>query len=178
MQETIPTRQTAPRDAAATEISLPIEGMTCASCVNRIERFLNRTPGVEEAVVNLATERATIRYLPDQTGRTELVKAVEAAGYEVRPEPAMALGGDAVDAEDAEEAARAREQRELGIQAAVSLAIAGVVMTLMLWPAPFWAMEDLNRFVLWPATFVQFWGGRRFYSAAWRALRHRSANMN
>ena len=166
--------------ARATEITLPIEGMTCASCVNRIERFLNRTPGVEEAVVNLATERATVRFLPDQTGRAELVRAVEAAGYEVRPELRAADPGtaEAVASDDAEEAARAREQRQLGIEAAVSLAIAAGVMLLMLWPTPFWAMHDLNRYLLWPATFVQFWGGRRFYSAAWRALRHRTANMS
>jgi Cu+-exporting ATPase len=58
--------------------------MTCASCVNRIERFLNKTQGVEEATVNLATEMATIRYLPGQAGRAEFVGAIEAAGYEVR----------------------------------------------------------------------------------------------
>ena len=68
------------------EVALPIEGMTCASCVNRIERFLRKTPGVAEATVNLATEVATIRYLPAEAGRAELVAAVEAAGYDVRPE--------------------------------------------------------------------------------------------
>jgi len=66
------------------EIVLPIEGMTCASCVNRIERFLNKTPGVELANVNLATERATVLVDPGVAGRDELVKAVEAAGYEVK----------------------------------------------------------------------------------------------
>ena len=50
---------------APIEIQLPIEGMTCASCVNRIERFLHKTDGVESASVNLSTEMATIRYLPD-----------------------------------------------------------------------------------------------------------------
>src|SRR5436190_1657751 len=64
------------------EVRLPIAGMTCASCVNRIERFLLRTEGVESASVNLATETASIRYLPTVTGRTELARAVEAAGYE------------------------------------------------------------------------------------------------
>ncbi len=68
------------------EIILPIEGMTCASCVNRIERFLKKTPGVEEAAVNLATEKATVRVDPGVAGRDELVKAVEAAGYEVQAE--------------------------------------------------------------------------------------------
>jgi Cu+-exporting ATPase len=72
--------------ADVAEIQLPIEGMTCASCVNRIERYLRATEGVESASVNLATELATIRYLPDIAGRTELVGAVERAGYDVRPE--------------------------------------------------------------------------------------------
>ena len=68
------------------ELVLPVEGMTCASCVNRIERFLSRTPGVEAAAVNLATEQATVRFDPTVAGRAELVAAVEAAGYDVRPE--------------------------------------------------------------------------------------------
>src|SRR3990172_8758415 len=76
----------APLDLPAIEIVLPIEGMTCASCVNRIERFLKKTEGVVEASVNLATERATVKVDPALAGRTELVQAVEAAGYEVRPE--------------------------------------------------------------------------------------------
>ncbi|HYL41166.1 MAG TPA: heavy metal-associated domain-containing protein, partial [Candidatus Binatus sp.] len=66
------TLATAESEPAVAELSLPIEGMTCASCVNRIERFLRRTPGVEEAFVNLATEVATIRYLPAEAGRAEL----------------------------------------------------------------------------------------------------------
>src|SRR3954451_8223002 len=78
------------RGSMETELQLPIEGMTCASCVNRIERFLRKTPGVAEASVNLATEVATIRYLPEVAGRTELVRAVEAAGYDVRPEAVAA----------------------------------------------------------------------------------------
>ena len=61
-----PTATTPPTDPRLLpiEIVLPIEGMTCASCVNRIERFLKKTPGVEEASVNLATERATVRLDP------------------------------------------------------------------------------------------------------------------
>ncbi|HKG20158.1 MAG TPA: heavy metal-associated domain-containing protein, partial [Candidatus Limnocylindrales bacterium] len=70
----------------AVEIALPVDGMTCASCVNRIERFLRKTPGVEQANVNLATEVATIRYLPALAGRAELAGAIEAAGYELKPE--------------------------------------------------------------------------------------------
>src|SRR4051794_40278780 len=81
------SNQPADPEPTSAELLLPIEGMTCASCVNRIERFLRQTPGVESASVNLATEMATIHYLPDIAGRAALVGAVEAAGYDVRERP-------------------------------------------------------------------------------------------
>ncbi len=63
-----------------TETELVIEGMTCASCVGRVERSLRRLPGVLEATVNLATERAALRYLPDTLDQNTLIAAVTAAG--------------------------------------------------------------------------------------------------
>ena len=65
-------------------LSIPVEGMTCASCVNRVERFLRKTDGVVEANVNLATEQARVRFDPQLVGRDELTRAVEASGYSVR----------------------------------------------------------------------------------------------
>jgi Cu+-exporting ATPase len=161
------------------EIILPIEGMTCASCVNRIERFLRKTDGVVEANVNLATERATVRVDPKVAGRGELVDAVEAAGYDVRPErSAEERAADAALAIDPEALTRAREQRRLLLQAAVSLAVAALLMVAMFWPQTSIPMTTINWIALVPATFVQLWAGRRFYAAAWRALRHRAANMD
>src|SRR4029079_19388337 len=75
----------APTTPSAT-VTLPIEGMTCASCARDIERYVRKTPGVTDAPVTLATEMATIRYLPETAGRAELVAAIEAAGYELKPE--------------------------------------------------------------------------------------------
>ena len=153
--------------------------MTCASCVNRIERFLKRTPGVEDAVVNLATEVATIHYLPDQVGRAELVGAIEAAGYDVRAEATEAVdqGVDTDLAADAIAAARARETRELLVRAAISIAVAVAIMALMLLGRSL-PMDDLNRIAILPATFIQLWAGGRFYRAAWRAARSGTANMD
>ncbi len=150
--------------------------------MNRIERFLRKTDGVEEASVNLATEVATIRYLPSLAGRNELVKAIEAAGYDVRP-GAAAGSADAgalptADEQTPEDLERAREMRELGIQALVSLSLAAAIMLLMFWPGRPLGMEDVNRLVMWPATFVQFWAGARFYRAAIRAARHGTATMD
>src|SRR3954452_10807803 len=68
------------------EVRLPIAGMTCASCVNRIERFLLRTEGVESACVNPATEPPSVRAPPAATRRTAGAGAVEAAAYGLRPD--------------------------------------------------------------------------------------------
>jgi P-type Cu+ transporter len=165
----------------AAEIQLPIEGMTCASCVNRIERFLKKTPGVEDATVNLATEVATIRYLPDRAGTTELVGAIEAAGYDVRPEPSRPAGAAAPSlaaAFDTETAARADDARELLRRAVVSIAVALGIMVMMFWPQSAISAETLNWIALVPATVVQVWAGGRFYRAAWRAARHGATNMD
>jgi Cu+-exporting ATPase len=185
MQTTTTTATSAEPEPAA-EIELPIVGMTCASCVNRIERFLNNTPGVTEATVNLATEMATIRYLPEQAGRAELVGAIEAAGYDVRRSALVAPAGsdgsaeaDAIDAAQAEEeVARARDLRLMLTQSLVAIGLAVVIMVLMFWPQTTVPLTEINKLVLWPATFVQFWAGGRFYRAAWRALRHGGATMD
>jgi Cu+-exporting ATPase len=167
------------------EIVLPIEGMTCASCVNRIERFLKKTPGVEDASVNLATERATVRLDPAVAGRDEAVAAVKAAGYDVKPEAvaepgAAATGSAAALAEEvsADDLERERAQRQTLVQAGVSITAALAFMALMFTPQTAVATEDLNKLILWPATFIQFWAGGRFFRAAWRAGRHGGATMD
>jgi P-type Cu+ transporter len=164
---------------APIELSLAIEGMTCASCVNRIERFLDRTDGVVEASVNLATERATVRFDPATAGRADLVAAVEAAGYDVRPEPAAVVADDRVvmSADDAD-VARAREQRDLGIKAIVALAVAGGIMALMLAAHQLsLAPQDVNRLAILPATFVMFWAGGGFIRKAWKGAQHHTVSM-
>ena len=164
------------------EIVLPIEGMTCASCVNRIERFLTKTPGVRDAAVNLATERATVTFDPGVAGRDALVRAVEAAGYEVRPEaapdpenPAAATLTAELTADDVE---RERAQRTTLIQAVAAIVTALGIMAVMFVPQTAIGVEALNKLVLLPATFIQFWAGGRFYRAAWRAGRHGSMTMD
>ena len=165
------------------EIVLPIEGMTCASCVNRIERFLKKTPGVQDASVNLATERATVRLDPGLAGRDEAVAAVRAAGYEVKPEAVIAAGSEGTAASLADEVTaddldRERLQRQTLLQASVAIGAAILIMIAMFTPQTVVAMMDLNKLILWPATFIQFWAGGRFYRAAWRAGRHGGATMD
>ena len=77
---------------AANGVRIPVEGMTCASCVNRIERYLRKTEGVVEANVNLATETASIRFDPAVVDLEGLRAAIEAAGYDARIDRAEATG--------------------------------------------------------------------------------------
>ena len=156
------------------EIVLPIEGMTCASCVNRIERFLIKTDGVVQANVNLATERATVTVNPAVAGRAELVAAVESAGYDVRPEAAPASILEA----DPDQPAREHERRQTLVQALAAIGVAAALMLLMFWPQASVPMTTLNWLALVPATVIQAWAGRRFYVAAWRAARHGTTNMD
>ena len=166
--------------ASSAEIQLPIEGMTCGSCVNRIERFLRATDGVEDATVNLATEIATIRYLPDVADRDRFVAAVEAAGYDVREVPSQQREAQAsiAEAAAAEDARRDRESAQLLRQSITSIAVALGIMVAMFLPQTRVPMETINWIALVPATVIQFVAGGRFYRAAWRALRHGTANMD
>ena len=159
------------------EIVLDVQGMTCASCVNRIERYLKKTDGVLDATINLATERATVTVDASVAGRRELVKAVEAAGYDVRTRTEVApMAGTPVRDRDLE---RAAEQRELGIQAGVSIAVAIGIMALMtIGPRLGLSMESINRLALVPATFIQIWAGGRFLRVAGRAARHGTVTMD
>ena len=169
--------QTSPSPRAPEELTLPVVGMTCASCVNRIERFLNRADGVAGANVNLATERATVRFDPAVIDRAQIVATIEAAGYEVGREASSATGS--AEADSAAESERRAEAGTLLRQALASLAVGAVMMAIMFWPggAP-WPMVDINRWFLVPATIVQFVFGRRFLVAALRGARHGEANMN
>src|ERR1035437_8132169 len=180
-EQTVPVAAGTPatHDPSA-EIQLPIEGMSCASCVNRIERYLRKTPGVAEANVNLATEIATVRYVPEIAGLDELARAIETAGYEIREMPTATDGSRAslVDEADAEAATRARETRALGLTASVSLAVAAVSMAVMYLPGVPLTMEQMAWLLIGPATAVQFVAGRRFYRAAWRVAIHGSMNMD
>src|SRR5450756_1471229 len=160
--------------------TLSILGMTCASCVSRVERALRKPPGVLKADVNLATEKATVTYIPGQASRDDLVAAVKAAGYDVIEEPAA--GADATaSAVDAGEAARAAAYRALKIKVVAGFALSIVIFAGTMQPDwfPFLPAWLHNGYVLWAlASPVQFWVGRQFYTTAWSALRHGTTTMN
>jgi P-type Cu+ transporter len=146
--------------------------MTCASCVGRVERALEKVPGVLEASVNLANEKATVGYIAGEVQPRDLEKAVEGAGYGVVREDE----GSSV--EDSHEREYGKLRADFLLAAALTaLILLGSLphMFGFMLPIP---MGWLNLGLLLLATPVQFWAGWRFYRGAWGALKHGQANMN
>lgn len=183
--------------------TLDVTGMTCAACSGRIQRALERAPGVESAAVNLMTNAAVVTFDPAVTAPDQLVGVIEETGYGAsRPEP-----GDGDDAAGRQDTARLEEMRHLrrklwvGGTAAVVTMILGVSLAeqmpgshtdpLMKVMAPIGAFgrtvvpgiqqvtAGTLRYLLLACTLpVVLWVGRHFYARAWSAFRHHSADMN
>ncbi|VBF13777.1 copper-translocating P-type ATPase [Burkholderia pseudomallei] len=175
--------------AARTAIELDIAGMTCASCVGRVEKALAQVPGVARATVNLATEKATVDADADaHVDTARLIDAVKRAGY--RASPAIAACAPASRATATADAAAARpaspsaDDRKLAeARRERALVIASAVLTtplaLPMFAAPFGVDAALPAWLqLALASIVQFGFGARFYRAAWHALKARAGNMD
>jgi Cu+-exporting ATPase len=161
------------------EVELAIEGMHCASCVQKVERELAAEPGVVSAAVNLAAETARVRLAPS-ADPPDLIAAVERAGFEAR------VVGDAAGADAEREAVREAEIRSLRRR---------WLTAFVLW-LPFGAFEMAPHLLMlaglhlpgWPilppglqlllATPILAYSGRHFFVGAWKGLKHRSADMN
>ncbi|HLL81591.1 MAG TPA: heavy metal translocating P-type ATPase [Longimicrobium sp.] len=201
--QTLPERET-----VREKVTIPVSGMTCAACSGRVQRALEKQPGVQQAAVNLMLRNATVDFDPAATSAGALVDAIRATGY----------GADlahpdrsAFDEQEAQDRAHDEEFRELRVKAGVSFAVAVIAMIVSM-PLmavgehahgatvdPFmrWAMEWLSPALrsalpwlyaipraalawgLLAATLgVMAWAGRHFYTRAWAAFRHHSADMN
>src|SRR5919106_6284881 len=152
--------------------TLPIQGMTCAACVNTIERGLRKADGVLSATVNLATGRGTVSYLPSAINPHGLQEVIEDLGYEV-PE----VNGPAA---DVEQQAREQEMATLRRKFLVGAVLSTLVMvgSMPEW-VPWWPAILTNHLTLWALTTpVQFWVGGQFLRGFAKALRHGTADMN
>ncbi|MDW8335857.1 MAG: cation-translocating P-type ATPase [Tepidimonas sp.] len=162
--------RTEPPSPELHQCDLGIDGMTCASCVARVERALARVPGVTQAQVNLASETARVQWqadVPLAEFKARLLRAVRDAGYEARwPQEG-----------DDEEARLQRELRREAAWVMLGLLLAApLVLPMVAMPLGVHAMlPPLAQFVL--ATGVQFGLGARFYRVGLAALRHGSGNM-
>jgi Cu+-exporting ATPase len=153
-------------------VDLPVTGMTCAACAARIERSLSKAEGVEEASVNLATERAMVRFDPSITQVDRIIDTIRSAGYDaVLP---VASGEDAHSRARREEYSRLQRKFWIALVLAfpvIAIAMAHGRIAVLDFPGARWIQ-------LYLTTPVVFYCGAQFYRGAWSALRHRAADMN
>ena len=195
-------------DDAGAQVTLPVDGMTCAACQSHVQRALRTTPGVNDATVNLMMHSATISYDPRVLTPQALVEAINETGYQSRlPEP----GVDALAEDDARERSQRAEYHALLRKslAGMGAGIAAMVLSMPLMgggahgahgssdPLQRWVMDAFDPALraAWPALYrldpqilgwlllamtvvVMSWAGRHFYVRAWNALSHRTADMN
>jgi len=163
---------------AQASAEIPITGMTCANCAMTVERTLKKkVPGVVDASVNFASERARVRYIPSLATMDDIIHAIEAAGYgAVRPD-------EALEGEDAEMQARRAEIRDQTVKFVVGILFTAPLFMLSmgrdfgllgLWSHAYW----VNWLFLGLATPVQFYTGWDYYTGGWKSLKNKSANMD
>jgi Cu+-exporting ATPase len=164
-------------DVPTETMTLSIGGMTCAACVNHVEQALNKVPGVTEATVNLATEKARVTYIPDAVDRAAFEKAVAEAGYEVLASPEESA---VAEAQQEDEAVRKMRQARHRMR----------VAWLFTAPIILWMVVEMFFGIVWPnelifnlgmivlALPVLFWVGRQTYKSGVTAMLHGYANMD
>jgi Cu+-exporting ATPase len=193
---------------AGEKVTIPVSGMTCAACSGRVQRALEKQPGVNAAAVNLMLKEATVEFDPAATSPDALVEAIRSTGYDAAlPVPDQGAFAE----QEAQDRAHDEEFRDLRLKAGASFAVALVAMLVSM-PLmaidehahgatidPFmrWAMAWLNpalqsalpwlyQVPRWVLSYgllamtvgIMVWAGRHFYTRAWAAFRHRSADMN
>ncbi len=163
-------------------LSLPVEGMTCASCVTRVEKALGKVEGVKKASVNLATEKATVQFVGDDKELRKLVIAVDEAGYKlVIPErtnkPSEGL--------EPSEGYKEKEYRLLKRDFIIALVLGVPIMVLSMFSMTDWWMEtepieiqNLNMLLFLATSIVMFIPGKRFFTVAFKIAKHFQADMN
>jgi Cu+-exporting ATPase len=156
-------------DIVTEESELSIEGMTCASCVNRIESVLLKEPGILSAIVNLATEKAKIKFVGDLINEDKIIKIITKAGYKA----------SRVKSNFKEEINEKAQQLKIDyIKLIIAAALSAPLVIPMIFE-PFGFNFMLTGWIqLILAAPVQFWLGARFYIATWKAVKARSGNMD
>jgi Cu+-exporting ATPase len=151
-------------------IRIPVTGMTCAACQVRVQKTLQRQPGVADANVNLMMATATVTYDPAAVSPDRLVTAIRDTGYGAELAPPERT---AFEEQEARDASAASEFRALRGKAILTGVIGGATMFL-----PMHTMHRLAWPLLIVTAVVMAWAGRHFYVRAWKALMHGGADMN
>ncbi len=174
MATTLPAADAPPAHVAT--VRLPVTGMTCAACQSRVQRTLQKHEGVTDASVNLMMESATVTYNPDVVTPQGLVDSIRDTGY---GSDLPAGDESAFEEQQARDRSQDQDFAQLRLKAIVSGIIGAVAMVvsmpLMMADVPPVAITGT---LLALTLFVMLWAGRHFYTRAWAAIRHRSADMN
>ena len=160
-------------------LTLPVEGMTCASCVLRVEKALKKVEGVADAAVNLASEKVKISFDPSRVSIDRLQAAVADSGYTLKiPQAASASAGD-------ESASKDAAYRQLRNELIFSAVLTVPIMVLSMASMSDWYMEQsplsmdaTNKLLMLLTTPVMFTSGRRFFRGFWVTAKHLTADMN
>jgi Cu+-exporting ATPase len=158
-------------------VALAIEGMTCASCVRRVEKAISTFSGVSDVSVNLATERASFSYDKETTSLQDIAKVVEEAGYELILPQNTEVPENAPPTNHYEDELK----KDLIISAAFSIPIFLISMLMMFdWFNHLVPLthDTINKILFILTTFVIFIPGKRFYKIFWNNLKHFTADMN
>ncbi|CAN7221490.1 heavy metal translocating P-type ATPase [Paenibacillus sp. LjRoot56] len=161
-------------DTAKEAVDLQLEGMTCAACAQRIEKTLNKLPGVRAATVNFAMETAHVVYNPADLTVSDMQKRVEKLGYKAVPKQEQS------DPAEHRQQEIGKQKRKLLLSAILSLPLLWSMVSHFSFTSWIWIPELFMNpwFQLMMATPVQFYIGRQFYEGAYKALRNGSANMD
>ncbi len=170
------TANTSPAPVSAKQVVIGVQGMSCASCVRRVERAITKLPGVSAATVNLATEQASATYTPDTVSPERIANAIEAAGYKA----VLPKGAEEAAGEQAHQEELARFVSELVWAVVLTVPLLLLTMGPMVWSHLGLLIPTHTRQLveLALATPVQIYSGRRFYRMGIAALRHKSPDMN
>ncbi len=170
---------------AIKSLTLPVEGMTCASCVARVEKALKKVEGIGEVNVNLATEKVTLSFDPSLADVSKFSKVVEDAGYKLIPPAVEKRSDESFEIESASDLQHKESylklRKEFIFSAVLSIPIMIVSMLMMtgwfrnLIPL---TMDEVNKLLFLGSTLVIFISGKRFFTSSWKIAKHFSADMN
>jgi P-type Cu+ transporter len=171
-------------------LTLPVEGMTCASCVLRVEKTLKKIDGVESANVNLATEAVSLSFDPGKTSLDALAKVVDVAGYKLvipnKPsESSFGFERKKLLEGNTEISRQDKSYRQLKREFIFSLSLAIPIMLISMLSMTDWfmshislTMDEVNILLLILTTPVMIVSGKRFFMPAWKLAGHFTADMN
>ncbi len=166
-------------------LSLPVEGMTCASCVARVEKALKKVEGINEVNVNLATEKVTLSYDPALTDVSKFTRVVEDAGYKLLAPSENKESAEPEEFESASDIRHKESYRKLRNEFIFSAVLSIPIMIVSMLMMTGWfrnlvplTMEEVNKLLFLGSTLVIFISGKRFFSSSWKIAKHFSADMN